>query len=775
MRQGMLTVALLFGGACYVSCEARDLYLLIGQSNMAGRGKVTAVPRLSSERIWKFTKGGHWAEGVEPIHFDRPNTGAGPGLSFARVLADGDASLEIGLIPCAEGGSALARWMPGGDLYTNAVARTRAAMATGGRLRGILWHQGEADSWSRQQAESYALRLTNMVTTLRSDLGCPYVPFIAGEVGTHYGVSIEKRGGTSFVAIVNEQIKKAVSSLPASGWVSAAGLLPGPDGIHFTTESAYELGRRYAREVLRWQTVPNQMLEGETYGGADAAWHPSFAAHGFNLQGMRTAGPSVGFNDEYFRWMRDWGFNCVRLPLDYRCWVKDRLSCNREVIDERGMVPLDRGIAAARKNGLVSIICLHRIPGEYCLERPDPEPGNIYTDPDCLRAAAMHWTLLADRYRDTPRGELFFNLFNEPMPHKGSMEQYEYVCRVLIAAIRKVDPKRFVVVDGWAVGAVPVRGLYDLPGVGQATRGYFPGEFSHFGVNSGRILDYPPVWPPLQNQPDGRFGGPRWPDWHAPFTVSNAPAGEYALGLSIVSGPIELEVMADEKSIAHFALRPQPNHPDWVDAYKYKGLGPWCGTSCRLLQFQLAKPAQKLSVQLTTGDWAMPRVLVVKAAGNECRLDFSGSRKTKKNVNWNRCFIGGNGIDAFPPESSGKLLRGPYGDLGMDAVAAGPIELWREPVKKGVWCLVGEFGCANCVRHKDAIGFIESNLKVYGEIGIGWCGWGFIGSRFGILNSGRADVAYEDWHGQKLDRKMLAVLQKYLGAKDCRQDETGSE
>lgn len=161
-------------------------------------------------------------------------------------MADADPSAGIGLIPCAEGGSPLARWEPGKDLYARAVARTRAALAMGGRLRGILWHQGEADSWSREKAESYAVRLTNMVTHLRAEFGAPDVPFLAGEVGLHYATSIEKRGGKAFVTTVNDQIHRAVASLPAAGYASAEGLEPGPDGIHFTAESASELGRRYA-------------------------------------------------------------------------------------------------------------------------------------------------------------------------------------------------------------------------------------------------------------------------------------------------------------------------------------------------------------------------------------------------------------------------------------------------------------------------------------------------------------------------------------------------
>jgi hypothetical protein len=51
-------------------------------------------------------------------------------------------------------------------------------------------------------------------------------------------------------------------------------------------------------------------------------------------------------------------------------------------------------------------------------------------------------------------------------------------------------------------------------------------------------------------------------------------------------------------------------------------------------------------------------------------------------------------------------------------------------------------------------------LDILTSNGIGFALWEFIGD-FGILNSGRTDVAYEDWNGYKLDRKLLALLQKH--------------
>lgn len=505
----------------------------------------------------------------------------------------------------------------------------------------------------------------------------------------------------------------------------------------------------------------------DDYGGAAAAWKPAFTPHGFNLLGMRHARPGAGFKEAHFRWIRGWGFNFVRLPLDYRCWVKGRTSANREEIDEAGFKPLDEGIALARKYGLVTMLCLHRIPGEYCIESVDPEPGNLYTDPDCLRAAVKHWTALATRYHDVPREELFFNLVNEPSAAKGTLAQYEHVCRVLIAAIRKVDPKRFIVVDGWATGAIPVPGLYGVPGVGQATRGYFPQTFSGFGVEVGtrptanRRRTFAPTWPPRPDRPDGRLGGPRWPDWHEPFVVTNAPAADYALALGEVSGPVTLSVTSDGSAVAAFRLEPKPNDPDWSNLSKYRGQGPWRGALQIPLTFRLEKTAHELAIRVTEGDWAIPRALVVRGADGEAQLDFSEDRKAKANRRWVRRFAGWEAADRLPPVNGSAVPPGCYGDAGMDAIAAGPLDAWREPLAKGVWCLVGEFGCANRMAHADALAFLASNLKVFRQMGLGWCLWGFSGSRFGILNSFRPDVAYVDWQGEKLDHEMLELLQSY--------------
>ena len=223
-----------------------DIFLLIGQSNMAGRGELDEVAPLRHPNIRMF-RDGQWVTAESPLHTDNPETaGTGPGMSFAVELLKEDPSAIIGLIPCAVGGTPLSRWMPGGDLYDNAISTTRQALASG-TLKGILWHQGESDSKDRQDAESYAQRLGKMIPTLRTDLDASNVPFITGELGAFICDYFE----CDFFEIVNEQLHQLSRTVPRYVYVSSAGLRDKGDYLHFDSASLCELGERYACEYLK--------------------------------------------------------------------------------------------------------------------------------------------------------------------------------------------------------------------------------------------------------------------------------------------------------------------------------------------------------------------------------------------------------------------------------------------------------------------------------------------------------------------------------------------
>lgn len=217
--------------------EPKDmqLFLLIGQSNMAGRGRVEAEDKVPHPRVFMMTKKYAWVPAVDPVHYDKPERiGVGLGSTFARVLANEQPEASIGLIPAAFGGSALDEWKPGGALYNNALDRAKEAMAQG-RLAGILWHQGESDA-APELAATYPERFAAMIAQLRKDLGAEDVPVVVGEIG-HF----VKNG-----AAINAALAKVPERVTRCALVSAAGLNDQGDDLHFDTPSFRELGRRYA-------------------------------------------------------------------------------------------------------------------------------------------------------------------------------------------------------------------------------------------------------------------------------------------------------------------------------------------------------------------------------------------------------------------------------------------------------------------------------------------------------------------------------------------------
>jgi hypothetical protein len=212
------------------------VFLLIGQSNMAGRGRVEAVDLVPHPRVFSFSKDQRWIPAVDPIAFDKPAlAGVGPGCSFGKAVADAHSDWVIGLVPSAFGGTTLAEWSTDRPLYKDAVARTRAALRGGAHLAAILWLQGESET--PQTAETYVARFGLMATALRTDLNSRDVPIFVGELGPFASVA----------PAMNPQLNRLPAAVPWCSIVSSLGLTDKGDQLHFDSASARELGRRYAR------------------------------------------------------------------------------------------------------------------------------------------------------------------------------------------------------------------------------------------------------------------------------------------------------------------------------------------------------------------------------------------------------------------------------------------------------------------------------------------------------------------------------------------------
>ena len=215
--------------------------LMIGQSNMAGRGFINEVPMICNERILMLRNAG-WQMMAEPINYDRPNAGIGLAGSFAAMWCMEHEGEQIGLIPCAEGGSSLDDWAVDKNLFKNAVIQAGFAMQDS-ELIGILWHQGESDSYGGGY-QTYYKKLQVIIESLRKELNAFEVPLIIGGLGDFLGKNGFGLNCTEY-ELVNEQLLKFAREQENSCFVTAEGLTPNPDGIHMDAVSQRRFGVRY--------------------------------------------------------------------------------------------------------------------------------------------------------------------------------------------------------------------------------------------------------------------------------------------------------------------------------------------------------------------------------------------------------------------------------------------------------------------------------------------------------------------------------------------------
>jgi len=199
------------------------------------------------------------------------------------------------------------------------------------------------------------------------------------------------------------------------------------------------------------------------------------------------------FVEDDFRWMVQWGFDFVRLPMDYRCWTDAE---DPEKLDEKTLAEIDEVLEFGGKHGVHVNLNLHRAPG-YTVAKP-PEKLNLWTDEEAQRQFDFQWSRFARRYRGIPSSRLSFDLVNEPA--QTTAAAYAKVVRRVVAAIRREDPDRLIVADGLRWGRDPMLELADL-GIAQSTRGYDPFPLTHYQAswaNGHRFAK--PTWPLKQGE-----------------------------------------------------------------------------------------------------------------------------------------------------------------------------------------------------------------------------------------------------------------------------------
>jgi hypothetical protein len=226
------------------------LFLLVGQSNMAGRGALAPEDTTPHPRALMLNKAGEWVPAVDPMHFDKAVAGVGLGKTFGQIIADANPGVTIGLIPCAVGGSPIDTWKPGefyepttSHPWDDALRRAKLALRAG-TLKGTLWHQGESDATDKL-APTYEAKLHDFISGLRKELDAPLMPFVAGQMGR-----FADNPWDDAKKLVDSAHQNLPSRVERTAFVSADGLQHKGDKVHFDAVSYREFGRRYAAAYL---------------------------------------------------------------------------------------------------------------------------------------------------------------------------------------------------------------------------------------------------------------------------------------------------------------------------------------------------------------------------------------------------------------------------------------------------------------------------------------------------------------------------------------------
>ncbi|HUV14607.1 MAG TPA: cellulase family glycosylhydrolase [Acidobacteriota bacterium] len=236
---------------------------------------------------------------------------------------------------------------------------------------------------------------------------------------------------------------------------------------------------------------------------------------GFNLLDYFSPNPRNNYaktNEMDLKWMADWGFDFVRIPMAYPRYVKFDRSRNitpEEIcnIDRRQVDKVEELVETANKFGLHVSLNLHRAPG-YCVNAGFHEPYNLWKDDEAVEAFCFHWGMWAERFQDLPPEKISFDLINEPSTREDMNDQhsrrspvpgqvYRRLASAAAESIRKHNPDHLVIADGNDVGNTVIPEIVDLK-IAQSCRGYYPHYISHF--RAPWVFKTPddapePVWP----------------------------------------------------------------------------------------------------------------------------------------------------------------------------------------------------------------------------------------------------------------------------------------
>lgn len=236
---------------------------------------------------------------------------------------------------------------------------------------------------------------------------------------------------------------------------------------------------------------------------------------GFNLLDFFSPNPKPSSHpttEEHFKWMRDWGFDFIRIPMAYPYYLSINRSKNITPADvykisSEAVDRIEKLVLTAHKYNMHASLSLHRAPG-YCVNAGFNEPYNLWTDEEAQKAFNFHWGMWAKKFKNVSSQKVSFDLLNEPSMREDMNDQhskrsavpgdvYRKVAKAAAEAIRQENPNHLVIADGNNVGNTVIPELIDL-NIAQSCRGYNPGIISHYQA-------------PWANKDMANLPEPKWP------------------------------------------------------------------------------------------------------------------------------------------------------------------------------------------------------------------------------------------------------------------------
>ena len=219
--------------------EQMEIYVLIGDVNMAGRADLPTEVEALLERCMLLNAEGKWVPASSPLNAhstickEAAVQKLGPGYSFVKHLLKADPNKKIGLIVNATEGTKIKDWLGKSTFYWGMRKRAKAFRESG-QIKGVIWHQGEADS---AEPKHYLKDLKTFIATVRGDLGDTNLPFVVGQIANIPAQQI------------NEEMNKLPEQVHFTAVASSTGLTT-TGRWNFDTKSQLTLGERYAEQML---------------------------------------------------------------------------------------------------------------------------------------------------------------------------------------------------------------------------------------------------------------------------------------------------------------------------------------------------------------------------------------------------------------------------------------------------------------------------------------------------------------------------------------------